>query len=138
MASPEVCSALPTITWSISSAVNPLRAIASFAAITPRSMALMSLKCPLYSAIGVRAPSTITISFTGRLLLYACVTNAFGADHIRRGTNHQRDGHELGERHQHAPLDPELPAGQQIGPAARFDEQGAHRLVAADLMAEDG
>src|SRR5438105_10185518 len=65
MASPEVCKALPTMTWLISSGATPLRESASFAAITPRSMAVMSLNEPLYSAIGVRAPSRMTMSFIG-------------------------------------------------------------------------
>ena len=44
MASPEVCNALPTMTWSISSGATPERESASFEATTARSMALTSLK----------------------------------------------------------------------------------------------
>src|ERR1051326_2233841 len=40
-----------------------LRSSAAFEATTARSMALTSLKSPLYSAIGVLAPSTMTMSF---------------------------------------------------------------------------
>src|SRR4051812_49652738 len=65
MASPEVCRALPTMTWFTSSGATPLRESAPFAANTARSMAVMSLNEPLYSAIGVRAPSRMTMSFIG-------------------------------------------------------------------------
>src|ERR1700724_3736787 len=62
MASPEVCSALPKMTWSISAGSVCERFRASREATTPRSMAEMSENTPLYSAIGVRAPSRMTIS----------------------------------------------------------------------------
>src|SRR5438094_8268901 len=74
MASPEVCRALPTMTWFTSSGATPLRVSDSFAAITARSMAVMSLNEPLYSAIGVRAPSRMTMSFIGGFLSFVILS----------------------------------------------------------------
>src|ERR1044071_5380970 len=131
MASPEVCRALPTMTWSISSAPKPLRVSASFAAKTPRSIALMSEKCPLYSAIGVRAPSTMKMSFT-RGYSFALGANVLTGKDIRMKNlettaaffvlhssfellhsafclhRKNRDSKEFGNAHPYAPLDPEL------------------------------
>src|SRR5438067_13720850 len=114
MASPEVCRALPTMTWSISSGAKPLRSSALLAAMAARSMALTSLKWPLYSAIGVLAPFTMTISF-----METPVRNA----ECRNGLNHsaffilpppgeQHDGGPLHDHHPHARLNPEPPAGE--------------------------
>src|SRR5580765_4657118 len=50
------------MTWSISEGETPLRFMASAAAWAPRSIAVTSANAPLYSAIGVRAPSRMTIS----------------------------------------------------------------------------
>src|SRR5688572_25486789 len=68
MASIEVCSALPTTTWSIASALTPARCSAARAAWAPSSMALTSLNLPkpgvpAYSHMAVRAPPTMTISW---------------------------------------------------------------------------
>ncbi len=49
-------------TWSISRRLDPAAAQGLRAACTPRSMAETSEKAPLYSAIGVRAPSRMTMS----------------------------------------------------------------------------
>src|SRR6185295_13720988 len=62
MASGEVCRALPTTAWSISAGSMPVRSKRARAACAPRSMAEMSANEPLYSAIGVRTPSTRTRS----------------------------------------------------------------------------
>jgi hypothetical protein len=47
MASGEVCSALPTKTWSISSGAMPVFSNRARAACAPRSIAEMSAKEPL-------------------------------------------------------------------------------------------
>src|SRR3954449_4743818 len=62
MASGEVWRALPTTVWSISDGEIPVRSNRARAACAPRSIAEMSAKEPLYSAIGVRTPSTRTRS----------------------------------------------------------------------------
>src|SRR3954470_8784899 len=62
MASGEVCRALPTPVWSISWGSMPVFANRARAACAPRSSAETSAKEPLYSAIGVRTPSTRTRS----------------------------------------------------------------------------
>src|SRR3954468_1375927 len=70
MASGEVCRALPTTVWSISWGSMPVFANRARAACAPRSIAETSAKEPLYSAIGVRTPSTRTRSrlFRSRLI----------------------------------------------------------------------
>src|SRR3982751_2611178 len=62
MASGEVCRALPTTVWSISLGSMPVFSNRARAACAPRSIAETSAKEPLYSAIGVRTPSTRTRS----------------------------------------------------------------------------
>src|SRR5687768_4296196 len=62
MASGEVWRALPTTTWSISAGSAPVRSKRARAARAPSSIAERSAKDPLYSAIGVRTPSTSTRS----------------------------------------------------------------------------
>src|SRR5687767_3207410 len=49
----------------------------------------------------------------------------------------QNDGRELDRGHPDAPLDPELPSREEVGTGAQLDQDGAHRLVAAHLVAND-
>src|ERR1051326_8877310 len=101
MASPEVCSAFPTITWSISSGATPERASASFAATTARSR---SLKWPLYSAIGVRAPSTMYMSFIESPVV------------LLTFLQQNRNPDDLNRHHPHAAFDAERAAGDPRRP----------------------
>src|SRR5581483_11964907 len=66
-ASPEVCSTLPKMTWSMRRGSTFERSSAAFAAITPRSVAEVSRSAPPNAPNGVRAPSTMTMSFTSML-----------------------------------------------------------------------
>src|SRR5437867_1196864 len=65
MASAEVCDTLPKNTWSTSSGWTPARSSAAFAATTPRSVAVKSLRDPPKLPNGVRAPPRNTISWLG-------------------------------------------------------------------------
>src|SRR5436190_8031285 len=131
--------------------------------MAPRSMALTSLKWPLYSAIGVLAPFTITISFMidppGETRNVECsmlnveceFRRSLTAPHSTLNIQHStlniprsscphcqhRDGKPLYHHQPHAGLDPEPPAGEPFGAAAMDLQHGALRDVAADVVAED-
>src|SRR6185295_3180950 len=97
IASGDVWRALPTTAWSISAGSMPVRSKRARAACAPRSIAEMSAKEPLYSAIGVRTPSTRTRSresITDASLFFSRLSSGRGrqsmeapapAMHVRRG-----------------------------------------------------
>src|SRR5260221_3046101 len=72
MAAPEVWMALPIATWSMSAGAMPARSVPARAATGASSIAEADARAPpgspsprlppIHSAIGVRAPETITIS----------------------------------------------------------------------------
>src|SRR3982750_3995960 len=103
MASGEVCRALPTTVWSISLGSMPVFSNRARAACAPRSIAETSAKEPLYSAIGVRTPSTRTRSRLFRSGLISglppsrrrgCVEAAAPAVDIHEGIDPRAEEHE--------------------------------------------
>src|SRR3989338_5355278 len=62
MASPEVCKALPMMTWSNSAGSTRLRSMAARAARAPSSIAEGARSAPPERPLGVRAPARRTMS----------------------------------------------------------------------------
>src|ERR1051325_387880 len=134
MASPEVWRALPTMTWLMLPASTPLRESASVAAAAARSMAEMSLKCPLYSAIGVRAPLTMKMSVT-RAPSIPPLSNAGTAHHIR--SDEPACAGRQNEQRPDAPLDAEDAAGDHGSATTKGAENGRFRGETAHVVAGD-
>src|SRR5437660_23341 len=93
MASPDVCITFPKMTWSTSAGSTFARVSASFETWTARSVAETSASAPLYSAIGVRTPSTRTmdsVPFISVLLLERAVRRKTGRVYQRGSVSKRR------------------------------------------------
>src|SRR5213075_15706 len=112
--------------------------------MTARSMALISLKWPLYSAIGVRAPSTMTMSFILTPLeiqnseckigkrSFCLLHSAFC---IR--PRQEKNCYNLDTERDHASLYTKRPAREQRASVTDCSQECLRRNVAADVVAED-